>query len=104
EPGNVNKIIDRINQARAGTKEGFIFFNDIISAILRQGHQIKSNRNKHHNAGSTSLKSRQLLFAEYILEYNGSKIAMTTKLLHQLICHLNLKKIRQSWPHTLQHP
>ncbi len=36
-----------INQAMAGVNEGFIFFNDIISAILSQAHQIKSNSNKY---------------------------------------------------------
>lgn len=47
EPGNVNNKVEMINQAMAGVNEGFIFFNDIISAILSQAHQIKSNSNKY---------------------------------------------------------
>jgi hypothetical protein len=41
EPGNVNNIVEMINQAMAGVKEGFIVFNDIVSAILRQAQQTK---------------------------------------------------------------
>ena len=47
EPGNVNNIKEMTNQAMAGIKEGFIFFNDIVSAILSQAHQIKNNSNKY---------------------------------------------------------
>jgi hypothetical protein len=36
EPGIVSKTVEIINQVMAGTKEGVIFFNDIISAILAQ--------------------------------------------------------------------
>jgi hypothetical protein len=36
EPGSVSKTTEIINQAMAGIKEGFIFFNGIISAILAQ--------------------------------------------------------------------
>ena len=41
EPGIVSKITEIINQEMAGINEGFIFFNDIISAILAQEVNIK---------------------------------------------------------------
>ncbi len=36
EPGSVSKIAEIISQVMAGINEGFILFNDIISAILAQ--------------------------------------------------------------------